>query len=104
MGAIEPGNRVLITGASGFIGSAVARAVQARGAEVVALVAPDVDDRNLGGLDAERIVADIRDAAAVRTACKGARFGFHLAAIHPFRARAPRVFYNISHGGTLHYV
>jgi dihydroflavonol-4-reductase len=92
---------VLITGASGFIGSAVARAVQARGAEVVALVAPDVDDRNLDGLDAERIVADIRDAAAVRAACKGARFVFHLAAIYRFWARDPRIFYDINVGGTL---
>jgi dihydroflavonol-4-reductase len=101
MAAIEPGNRVFITGASGFIGSAVARAVQARGAEVVALVAPDVDDRNLDGLDAERIVADIRDAAAVRAACKGARFVFHLAAIYRFWARDPRIFYDINVGGTL---
>jgi dihydroflavonol-4-reductase len=92
---------VLITGASGFIGSAVARAVQARGAEVVALVAPDVDDRNLDGLDAERIVADIRDAAAVRAACKGARFVFHLAAIYRFWARDPQIFYDINVGGTL---
>jgi dihydroflavonol-4-reductase len=101
MAAIEPGKRVLITGASGFIGSAVARAVQARGAEVVALVAPDVDDRNLDGLDAERIVADIRDAAAVRAACKGARFVFHLAAIYRFWARDPQIFYDINVGGTL---
>ena len=37
---IEPGDRVVITGASGFIGSAVARALHARGAHVVALVEP----------------------------------------------------------------
>jgi nucleoside-diphosphate-sugar epimerase len=37
---IDPGDRVVITGASGFIGSAVARAVHARGARVVAIVQP----------------------------------------------------------------
>src|SRR3984893_7232778 len=101
MAAIEPGNRVLITGASGFIGSAVARAAQARGAEVVALVAPDVDDRNLDGLDAEQIVADIRDAAAVRAACQGARSLSPLPALYRSWARAPRIFYDINVGGTL---
>src|SRR5260221_7435507 len=98
---IEPGNRVLITGASGFIGSAVARAVQGRGAELVVLVAPDADDRNLKDIDAERIVADIRDVAAVRAACLGSRFVFHLAAMYRFWARDPRVFYDVNLGGTL---
>src|SRR5258708_31995594 len=101
MPAIEPGNRVLITGASGFIGSAVARAVQARGAEVVALVAPDADDRNLEDIGTERVVADIRDVDAVRAACQGARFVFHLAAIYRFLARDPRVFYAVNVRGPL---
>jgi dihydroflavonol-4-reductase len=98
---IEPGDRVLITGASGFIGSAVTRAVLARGAEVVALVEPDADGRNLDGVDAERVVADIRDAAAVRAACRGVRFVFHLAAIYRFWAPDPRIFYDVNVGGTL---
>jgi dihydroflavonol-4-reductase len=98
---IEPGNRVVITGATGFIGSAVARALLARGAEVVALVAPGVDDRNLDGTSAERVVADVRDAPAVRAVCRGARFVFHLAAIYRFWARDPRVFYDVNVGGTL---
>ncbi len=101
MAAIEPGDRVVITGASGFIGSAVARAVQARGAEVVALVEPGADDRNLESIDAERIVADIRDDSAVLAACKGARFVFHLAAVYRFWARDPRIFYDVNIGGTL---
>ncbi len=90
-----------ITGASGFIGSAVARAVQARGAHIVALVEPGADDRNLEGIDAERAVADIRDTAAVRAACAGARFVFHLAAIYRFWARDPRILYDVNVGGTL---
>src|SRR5258708_176849 len=100
MAAIEPGDRVVITGASGVIGSAVARAVQARGAEVVALVEPGADDRNLESIDAERIVADIRDDSAVLAACKGARFVFHLAAVYRFWARDPRIFYDVNIGGT----
>jgi hypothetical protein len=69
--SIEPGDRVVITGAAGFIGSAVARAVHAKGAQIVALVQPGADVSNLRGLpDIERAAVDIRDAAAVRRACQ----------------------------------
>jgi dihydroflavonol-4-reductase len=98
---IEAGDRVVITGASGFIGSAVARAAHAKGARVVALVEPGADCRNLDSLGAERVTADVRDAAAVRDACAGARFVFHLAAIYRFWARDPRIFYDVNVGGTL---
>jgi len=99
--SIRPGDRVVITGASGFIGSAVTRAVQAKGAHVVALVEPGADTRNLAGLaDIEQVVLDIRDAAAVRAAFNGARYAFHLAAIYRFWARDPRIFHDVNVGGT----
>jgi dihydroflavonol-4-reductase len=98
---IEPGDRVVITGASGFIGSAVARALRARGARIVAIVEPGADCRNLVAIDPERVVADIRDSAAIRAACAHARFIFHLAAVYRFWARDPRVFYEVNVGGTL---
>lgn len=98
---MERGDRVVITGASGFIGSAVVRAVQARGAAVVAVVEPGADDRNLKDIDAERAVLDIRDLAAVRAACEGARFVIHLAAVYRFWARDPRIFYDVNVGGTV---
>jgi ornithine--oxo-acid transaminase len=99
--SIEPGDRVVITGATGFIGSAVTRAVQAKGAHVVALVEPGADVRNLLGLtDVERVTVDIRDAAAVRAAFEGARYAFHLAAIYRFWARDRRVFHAVNVGGT----
>ncbi|HTS96726.1 MAG TPA: hopanoid-associated sugar epimerase [Streptosporangiaceae bacterium] len=98
---INPGDRVVITGATGFIGSAVTRAVQARGADVVALVAPGADDRNLDGTDVERALVDVRDGPAVRSVCAGARFVFHLAAIYRLWASDPRIFYDVNVGGTL---
>jgi dihydroflavonol-4-reductase len=97
---VAAGDRVVITGASGFIGSAVARAVRATGAHVVAVVEPGADRRNLDAIDAEHVTADIRDAAAVRSACAGARFVFHLAAVYRFWARDPRIFYDVNVGGT----
>jgi dihydroflavonol-4-reductase len=98
---IQPGDRVVITGASGFIGSAVTRAVLSRGAEVVAVVEPGASDRNLQHVGAEQVVVDIRDATAVRAACAGARFVFHLAAVYRFWSRDPRIFYDVNVGGTL---
>jgi len=98
---LERGSKVVVTGASGFIGSAVARAVAATGAQVVAVLEPGADDRGLRGVGAERVVADVRDAAAVRAACRGARFIFHLAAIYRFWARDPQVMYDVNVGGTV---
>ncbi len=99
--SIQRGDRVVITGASGFIGSAVTRAVQARGAKVVALVEPGADTRNLAGIpDVERAVVDIRDAEAVRAVFDGARYAFHLAAVYRFWARDPNIFRDVNVGGT----
>lgn len=98
---IEPGDRVVVTGAAGFIGSAVARAVRARGAHVVAVVEPGTDGHNLDEADVERAVLDIRDAAGVRAVCDGARFVFHLAAIYRFWAPDPRIFSDVNVGGTV---
>jgi hopanoid-associated sugar epimerase len=102
--SLEPGDRVVITGASGFIGSAVARAVHARGARVVAVIQPGANERNLADIDVERAVADVRDLAAIRSACEGARFVFHLAAIYRFWARDPRIFGEVNVGGTLNVI
>ena len=102
---IGAGDRVVITGAAGFIGSAVTRSVLARGAHVVALVEPGGDERNIDDLgadaDVERRTVDLRSGADARDACVGARFVFHLAAIYAFWARDPRLFSDVNVGGTL---
>lgn len=97
---LEPGDTVAVTGASGFIGSAVARALRARGAEVVALVEPGADDRNLAGLRVRREQADIRDARAVKAAFAGARYVLHLAAVYRFWAPDSRIFHEVNVAGT----
>ncbi len=98
---INPGDRVVVTGAAGFIGSAVVRALLARKAEVVALVEPNGDVGNLVGLPVEQITVDVRDADTVTKACGSARFIFHLAAMYRFWAAQPKDFYDVNVGGVL---
>ncbi len=92
--------KALVTGASGFIGSAVTRALVADGHEVVALLEPGADVRSLAGLDVERATADLRDAAGVRSGAIGCAAVFHVAALYRFWARDPRDFYAVNVGGT----
>ena len=78
---------VLVTGASGFVGAAVARAVVARGYRVRALVRASSPRGNLEGLDAEIVTGDLLDRGSVIAAAKGARYIFHVAA--DYRLWAP---------------
>jgi dihydroflavonol-4-reductase len=70
----------LVTGATGFVGSAVARALAARGHRLRLLVRPGGDRRNLAGLEAELAEGDLADPASLARAAAGCRTLFHLAA------------------------
>jgi dihydroflavonol-4-reductase len=91
---------VLVTGASGFIGSAVVRALAQDGFEIRALVEPGRDDTNLDGLSVERVEGDIRDPAVLDRAVAGVSTVFHLAAVYRFWAKDPDLFYDVNIGGT----
>ncbi|MFI4963945.1 MAG: hopanoid-associated sugar epimerase [Caulobacterales bacterium] len=80
---------VLVTGASGFVGSAVARALQARGARLRLLVRPNSPRANLETLDAEVVIGDLLDPQSVARALQGQRFVFHVAADYRLWARDP---------------
>ncbi len=70
----------LITGATGFVGSAVARVLLARGHTLRLLVRPGGDRRNIAGLDAELAEGDLRDPASLAAAAEGCRYLVHVAA------------------------
>jgi dihydroflavonol-4-reductase len=81
--------KALVTGASGFVGSAVARKLAERGLAVRALVRRGSPREHLAGLDIEFVTGDLRDAASVRAAMAGARYLFHVAADYRLWARDP---------------
>jgi dihydroflavonol-4-reductase len=91
---------VCVTGATGFIGSAIARALVGRGCAVRAMVEPAVDQTNLEKLDVEVVETDVRDGDAVRRALTGIRVVFHTAALYRFWARRSELFYDVNVGGT----
>ncbi len=70
----------LLTGATGLVGSAVARALLARGHTLRLLVRPGADRRNIAGLDAEIVEGDLTNAASLTAAIAGCRFLLHVAA------------------------
>jgi dihydroflavonol-4-reductase len=94
------GDRVLVTGASGFVGSAVARALKARGADLVCLVRPSSPRGNLQDLGAQIAYGDMRDRASVEAAAKGARYLFHVAADYRIWARDPEDIVRANREGT----
>src|SRR3977135_3341450 len=79
--------KVLVPGASGFVGSAVARKLLERGFAVRALVRPTSPRFHLEGLDLEFVEGDFRNAATVRPAMAGMRYLFHVAADYRLWAR-----------------
>jgi len=82
-------DRVLITGASGFVGSAVARLLVERGFAVRALIRPTSPTFHLAGLPLEFVEGDLRDLTAMRNAATGMRWLFHVAADYRLWARHP---------------
>ena len=87
--ALQPGDPVLVTGATGFVGSAVLRALAQRGAKVRALARPASPRLNLEGVACEVVEGDMTDPAAMARALQGARYLFHVAADYRLWARDP---------------
>ena len=72
--------KAFVTGATGFVGSHVARALANHGADLRLLVRASSPTRNIDGLHAERVVGDLREPDSLRTAIAGCEVVFHVAA------------------------
>jgi dihydroflavonol-4-reductase len=92
--------KTLVTGATGFLGSHVARALAGRGEDVRVLVRPSSDLRALDGIEAERCTGDLRDRASLERALEGVQRVFHVAADYRLWARVPREIHESNVTGT----
>jgi dihydroflavonol-4-reductase len=89
-----------VTGATGFLGSHVARVLSDQGAQLRLLVRPTSNLRNLEGLKAETATGDLRDPASLGKAISGCDTVFHVAADYRFWLRDPAEMYRSNVEGT----
>ena len=89
-----------VTGATGFLGSHVARVLAEQGADLRLLVRPSSDLRNLQGLNAETASGDLRDPASIESAMAGCDTVFHVAADYRLWVRDPAEMYRSNVEGT----
>src|SRR6266704_404852 len=91
---------ILVTGASGFLGSHVARQLVARREDVRVMLRPSSTNRAIADLSLEYVTGDLRDPAAVARAMQGAKRVFHVAADYRLWARRKQDIYDSNVGGT----
>lgn len=89
-----------VTGATGFLGSHVARVLSEQGADLRVLVRPTSNLRNLEGLKAETATGDLRDPASLEKAISGCDTVFHVAADYRLWVTDPKEMYSSNVEGT----
>ncbi len=90
----------LVTGSTGFIGSAIARELLRDGVEVKVLIRTTSDTRNIDKLDVERVYGDIRDGGSMKRALKDCDTLYFTAAYFAHWAPDPKLLYDVNVGGT----
>ena len=91
---------VFITGATGFVGSHVARVLAEAGADLRLLVRPTSRTENIAGLKADRVMGDLRQPGFLRQAMSGCEAAFHVAADYRLWCRDPQQMYRANVEGT----
>ena len=92
--------RVLVTGATGFIGSSIVRELLTQGYQVRVLVREQSNTRNLDGLNIEVAYGDITNADSLGPALQGCSRLFHSAALYSFWVKERALLYKINVDGT----
>jgi dihydroflavonol-4-reductase len=91
----------LVTGATGFVGAAVARALARRGHNLRFLVRAGSDRRNLAGLQGELVEGNLAKPSSLPKAVRGCRYVFHVAADYRLWVPNPKMMRSINIDGTL---
>jgi len=91
---------VFVTGATGFLGSHVARVLIEQGAKLRLLVRNSSDLRNIADLSAEQVLGDLREPASIEKAIAGCEVVFHVAADYRLWVRDPDEMYRSNVEGT----
>jgi len=89
-----------VTGATGFVGSHIARVLAEQGADLRLLVRSNSDLRNIQDLKADRVTGDLRDAKSLKLAASGCEVIFHVAADYRLWVRDPQEMYRSNVEGT----
>ncbi len=92
--------KCFVTGATGFLGTHVARQLLAKGAELRLLVRATSRTENIDDLAAERVVGDLRELESLKAGAAGCEFVFHVAADYRLWARNGRELYDSNVEGT----
>ena len=92
--------KALVTGATGFIGAAVARALLESGIDVRVLVRPTSNVKNLDQLPVEPVYGDLENPSSLRQALEGCHHLYHVAAHYALWDQNPDIFYRINVEGT----
>ena len=92
--------KTLITGSTGFLGSAVLRELLDDGREVKVLVRKGTRTANIDGLDVENAYGDLRDLESIRSALTGCDILYHVAAYYSLWDRDQQLIYEINVEGT----
>src|ERR1700733_8724663 len=92
--------KVFLTGATGFLGSHVARVLAEQGADLRLLVRPTSNLKNIEGLKAETATGDLRDSASLEKTMAGCEVVFHVAADYRLWVRDPAEMYRSNVEGT----
>jgi dihydroflavonol-4-reductase len=92
--------KCFVTGATGFLGSHVARQLLARGGELRLLMRPTSRTDNIDDLPGERVVGDLRDPGSLAKGMSGCEFVFHVAADYRLWARNGQELYDSNVEGT----
>lgn len=92
--------KVFVTGATGFVGSHVARTLAVQGADLRLLIRPGSRTNNIDDLKADRVVGDLRTPEALKSALVGCERLFHVAADYRLWTRHPEEMYRTNVEGT----